>query len=52
MALTADALAGDPEKCLAAGMDDYLATPLGLSELRAVLERWLPRRAAAGTRAS
>ncbi len=52
VALTADALAGDAEKCLVAGMDDYLAKPFGLSELRAVLERWLPRREAAGTRAS
>ena len=52
VALTADALAGDAEKCLSAGMDDYLAKPFGLSELRAVLERWLPRREATGTRAS
>jgi len=52
VALTADALSGDAEKCLAAGMDDYLAKPFGLSDLRAVLERWLPRREAAGTRAS
>ena len=44
VALTADALAGDSEKCLSAGMDDYLAKPFGLTELRAVLERWLPRR--------
>ena len=27
-------------------MDDYLAKPFGLADLRAVLERWLPRRAA------
>ena len=52
VALTADALVGDAEKCLSAGMDDYLAKPFGLSELRAVLERWLPRRDATGTRAS
>lgn len=50
VALTVGALAGDAEKCLAAGMDDYLATPFGLSDLRAVLERWLPRRDAAGAR--
>ncbi len=52
VALTVDALAGDAEQCLAAGMDDYLATPFGPSELRAVLERWLPRRDAAGMRTS
>ena len=46
VALTADALAGDSEKCLSAGMDDYLAKPFGLGDLRAVLERWLPRRVA------
>jgi signal transduction histidine kinase/DNA-binding response OmpR family regulator len=47
VALTADALTGDSERCLSAGMDDYLSKPFGLSDLRAVLERWLPRRAAA-----
>ncbi len=52
VALTADALAGDAEKCLSSGMDDYLAKPFGLTELRAVLERWLPRREAAGPMAS
>jgi two-component system, sensor histidine kinase and response regulator len=46
VALTADALAGDSEHCLSAGMDDYLAKPFGLGDLRAVLERWLPRRVA------
>ena len=45
-ALTGDALIGDAEKCLAAGMDDYLTKPFGLGDLRAVLERWLPRRVA------
>ena len=44
VALTADALVGDSERCLAAGMDDYLSKPFGLADLRAVLERWLPRR--------
>ena len=44
VALTADALAGDSDRCLSAGMDDYLSKPFGLSDLRAVLERWLPRR--------
>ncbi|MBK1632025.1 hypothetical protein CKO31_15020 [Thiohalocapsa halophila] len=41
IALTANAMAGDRERCIAAGMDDHLAKPLKLAELRACLERWL-----------
>lgn len=41
VAVTADALPGDREKALAAGMDDYLAKPLRLHDLGAALERWL-----------
>jgi len=42
VAMTANTQLGDAEKCLAAGMDDYLAKPITLVELRRKLERWLP----------
>jgi two-component system, sensor histidine kinase and response regulator len=46
VALTANALAGDRERCLAAGMDDYLAKPLLETELLRVLRRFLPAQTA------
>jgi CheY-like chemotaxis protein/HPt (histidine-containing phosphotransfer) domain-containing protein len=46
VALTANAMAGDRERCLSAGMDDYLSKPFTQQDLRSVIQRWFPRAAA------
>ncbi len=48
VALTANALAGDRQKCLDSGMDDFLSKPFKAQELGEVLGRWLPLADAAG----
>ena len=42
VAVTANAMKGEDERCLAAGMDAYLAKPVNMDALRATLERWMP----------
>jgi CheY-like chemotaxis protein/HPt (histidine-containing phosphotransfer) domain-containing protein/anti-sigma regulatory factor (Ser/Thr protein kinase) len=42
VAVTADAMKGEEERCLAAGMDAYLAKPVSVERLRMTLARWLP----------
>ena len=43
VAMTANAMTGDREACIEAGMDDYIAKPIDRKRLSAALERWTPR---------
>jgi len=44
VAMTANAMHGDREKCLEAGMNDYVAKPVNIIKLEQALNRWLPER--------
>jgi len=48
VALTANALVGDAERCLAAGFDDYLSKPFTRRQIEALVRKWAPHRAQGG----
>jgi len=48
IAMTAGAMDEDRERCLNAGMDDYLSKPVDEGKLRSVLAQWIPRKASDG----
>ena len=48
--MTAHAMQGDREKCLEAGMNDYVSKPISPQALAEALEKWLPKEAAAATK--
>jgi CheY-like chemotaxis protein len=52
VALTGNAMPGDREACVAAGMDDYLAKPFSLNALRTTIDRWAGPASADATRAT
>ncbi|MCK7505558.1 MAG: response regulator [Desulfobacterales bacterium] len=44
VALTAHAIMGDRDRCITAGMDDYLSKPFNLKQLRGLVEKWASHR--------
>ncbi len=50
IAITANALKGEADKCFSVGMDDYLTKPVELSKLQQTLQRWLPLQTAVSPR--
>jgi CheY-like chemotaxis protein len=49
LAMTANAMAGDKEKCLQAGMNDHIAKPLDVNQLFITLQRWVKSSGSQGT---
>lgn len=43
VAITANAMQGEAQRCRDRGMDDYLSKPLRLNELKAMMQKWLPK---------
>jgi CheY-like chemotaxis protein len=42
VAVTANSMSGEDQKCLQVGMDDYLSKPVRLEALRDILVKWMP----------